>query len=173
MALSHNIVSFNLSPTLCVVLYLFYLQVSEHRSRNYRYSLIGTQLGSGRGSIAWRSAGSRTFAPFSASTVLRWLSVPLSCPGAKPEVGPKHVSLCPPALGQCVTDDCLEAGMSRERPGSPSGPCSTADECFLTRSRPQAIEQGLFSRVLSSQTRVFFPTALSCALSQVNLIHHL
>lgn len=137
------------------VLYLFSLQVSEHRSRNCRYSLIGTQLASSRGSIACWSAGSRIFAPFSASTVLRWLSVPLSCPGAKPEVGPKHVSLCPPALGQCVTDDCFEAGVSRERPGSPSGPCSTADECFLTRSGPQVVEQGLFSRVLSSQTRVF------------------
>lgn len=153
-------------------LYLFYLQVSEHRSRNYRCSLPGTQLGSSRGSIAWRSLAPESLL-LSQHPLFSDGCPYLSCPGAKPEVGPKQVSLCPPALGQCVTDDYLEAGVSRERPGSPSGPRSTADECFLTRSGPQAVEQGLFSRVLSSQTRVFFPTALSWAPSQVNLIHQL
>lgn len=108
-----------------------------------------THLGNSRGKIAWRSAISRIFVPSSTSTVLRWLSMPLSYPDAKSESGELHS----PALGWFVTDACLKARTSQERPGFPLGLVLQQRHASLLGF---VVEHGLFSRVLSSQKRTFF-----------------
>ena len=84
-AFSHNMVSYNplWTNTICRYYTYFIYRWEKIGPGIINNSFNSTQLRRSKGKIAWRLAASRIFAPSSASTVLRQLSMPLSYPGAQ------------------------------------------------------------------------------------------
>ena len=121
--------------------------------------------------MAQRSAVLGISAPSPASTVLRWPSMPFSSQDPNLAMEPEHISLCPPVLGQFLTDVCHKDGKSQESPGLLPGMCCPPEEALLLGSAQKWWSTGLNLRLLSSQSRAFSSTILGWAPSQINLIY--